>query len=83
MQRKQKFHHGEQRSPYHSVVHSQLGEMVDGFCLLLSFLLVDPGTFLALHCVSPAQHGSVPRRTHKGTVSSYFYSKIPWHLIGV
>lgn len=59
MQRKQKFHHIEQRSPYHSVVHSKLGEMVDGFCLLLFFLLVDPGTFLALHCVSPAQHDNV------------------------
>lgn len=83
MQRKQKLHHMEQRSPHHFVVHSKLGEMVDRFCLLLFFILVDSGTFLALNYISPTQHDNMSRRTHKGPVSFNFYSKIPWHLVGV
>lgn len=59
MQRKQKFHHIEQRSPHRFVVHSELGEMVDKFWLLLFFILEDSGTFLALSCILPIQRDNV------------------------
>ena len=53
MQRKQNFHHLEQRSHHHYVVLSKPGEMVGRLSLLLFSLSVDSGDFLAFNYISP------------------------------